>query len=327
MYAIPTASIQAPRMLIVENGETQYLLAGETYLYRFIHVKAGGLLLIDGTLSQAPTIVSCYGKIIVDGEISGRVRHNGGTFTGTGLFGESLSYTITQGAGGAGGKGGLQGTNAVSGNGGAAGSTGNGGGGGGGSGNGGGGGGGAGGSGAGDGSNGAGGSGSANGGVYYIATRGRGGAGNSNTRYGGNGGEIGLGGGGGAGGGGSSTSNGGGGGGGAKGRHSLGLYLHSIDDIIGSGIIDMSGQDGFDGGAGGNGKGSNYGGCGGGGGGGAGGGGGLLFVRSRSFTTAYSVAGGAGGTAGPRGVNSISGSTLAGNGTAGIDGYADIATI
>lgn len=106
----------------------------------------------------------------------------------------------------------------------------------------------------------------------------------------------------------------GGGGGGYKGTHGLGLYIYCLGNITGSGNINLSGTNGFNGGSSGSSPNISQpnpsfftyhvGGTGGGGGGGAGGSGGKLWVRKPAlsdFTVPVSTSGGNAGSGGARG--------------------------
>lgn len=261
--------------LLVTNGQTRTILAGGVYDYSSIEVQVGGTLVIDATLTPELTQIYCTGNLINNGTIIGRRIGNGGTFSRITTVGESISFSISQSSGGRG----QDGNGAVGG----AGSNGFGGGG-------------AGGAYSAPGGNG--GSGGANGGAGADGGRcfgGFGGAGNltlgvgeanrtsSRSTVDGADGGHGGGSGGGGGGGGSRrkySSNSGGGnsgaGGGYKGQHGIGVYLYVLGTCSGSGVIDLSGTQGFNGGASVNRGFHGYGGA---GGGGAGGTGGTLVVR------------------------------------------------
>lgn len=312
--------------LIVLSGQNVNIPEGSVKKYSSVRIDAGGTVTVTGN-TGAITEIGCRGNFTLNGQIICRGYHNGGTFSKTSFFSETLlSHTVNQSAGGSGGSGqfrfvataylaiqtaGVQ-------------------------------------------SNGQGGGGP--GGFYTVGT--------SNTTYtqsGGNGGSNGGtgssygagavpgaggtgavigadgangqdafvnpypnggGGGNGAGGGGGGNAiydttasrvgaGGGGGGGGSKGAHGKGLILYLEGPVSGSGTVLCSGANGFKGGNGG---------AGGrtsglsalpyymparGGGGGAGGSGGACWIYYRNsvgpITFSVSVSGGTGGAAGSKG--------------------------
>lgn len=289
--------------LVILTGQTLDIPEGSVKQYNSINIQTGGVLRITGN-TGAWTEIGCRNDCIIDGEIiartgyaSGTVTHSGGTFTATSSFGlGALSYTIVQangGNGGAGGAGGRAGGLQSQGNGGGGGGS--------------------------IASGGVGGNGISNG------ANGSGGAGGLGTQTIGIGGNAslsvgGAGGGGGGGGGGfvplGSIYGGAGGGGGYKGPHGKGVVLYVEGFLSGSGIINVSGGDGFQGGNAST-RGSNGGG---GSGGGAGGSGGKIIVKRYFGDISTNVAGGTGGAAGARGSN-------AGLGTAGSSGNIGSATV
>jgi hypothetical protein len=309
--ATPTWPYGANGHLVVLTGQVVNIAAGSVRDYASVTVHTGGTLNIRGETQW--TVIGVKGPLTVNGVV--RVvggEHHGGVFeafapdlTGAPL-GELLRFEVVQSAGGAGGSVNLCGK---SGAGGVA-----------------------------FAGNGGGGSGSLHRResdcATYACGTGLPGAGAATESLGGNGGPAcygiaapglgatGFGVSGGAGG--SSydpdvgCSAGNGGGGGFAGRHGLPLYLYVGGDATGSGLIDLSGENGTDGGRGGDGTTSSTGAWGGGGGAGGGGGGGgsggMLVVRHRgSFGIVVDVSGGDGGAGGANGGN-IGGSAAPGTG-------------
>jgi len=298
--------------LTILNGQTVQLNNGDIKDYNNVDIQTGGVLeILDASNNGDLTEIYVVGTFNMDGEIRSRATEKP-TFNKSGntTNGKAYNLTITQANGGSGGNGG--GFNSGRQGFGGGGTNGYGGGGGGGYatgmpstfGNG--------------GSNNGGGA-SGWDGNPYAGAGGSGGAGNSTqgTGSGGatgsnssstvvNGANGGSGGGSGGGGGasyydGSSTDRakaGGGGGGGNKGQHGGLVYLFSQSTITGTGIVNLSGSNGFNGGGGGSGYragGTSYGG-GGGGGGGAGGSGGHLLITVPSYAFSIDVSQGTAGS-------------------------------
>lgn len=325
--------------LIILNGETVTINAGDIKDYSSIDIQAGGLLdILDPADSWDPAEIYCTGTFNMEGTIQFRDTERDTTVkTGNFISGAPYSATTTQLLGGAGGN--SSGLN-VSGTGG----LGTGGYGGGGAG------GGCGGSlnpfgnapangGTGGSNNANGSAGVKNGNISGGCGAGSGGAGNStqangnsapngtNPRYGDNGGS---GGGSGGGGGGFSyypgdseySAGGGGGGGGQKGFHGGILHIFSIFAITGSGQINLSGTDAFNGGNGSQGQATasfekpNGGG---GGGAGSGGNGGHLYLSAPSSAFSIDFSGGAGGSGGGGGAG-LGGGAAGASGGAGVTG-------
>lgn len=312
--------------LTILNGETVTINAGSIYDYNDIDIQTGGTLVIDDVNNEA-NLTEIYAKhFTIDGQIVGRslLVDTNISKTVTNGLGTTISYNYAQKNGGNGGGGGA--SLPASGYGGGAGGTGttqNGAGGGGGS-----------------AQNqkggpnrygGAGGSGNGSGGAG-ANSGGSGGSGNTYTTAGGsnqNGGN-GYGGGGGGGGHGYNSQknyNGyaGGGGGGAGGSMSgVPLFLYCENEIIGAGVIDLSGKNGLSGGHGGNRvtSGNIMIGGGGGGGGGAGGSGGFLFIKAPMISVAYNIVNGTGGSGGAGGSGWPNSSGYGVNGSTGGTGQA-----
>lgn len=312
--------------LVITNGQTVTLPAGEVYDYSSINIQTGGTLLIDATLTPELTQIYCTGAFTLNGQIVGKRIGNGGTFSRITAVGEQVSFTVTQSLGGAGqagnGSAGGTGANGFGGGGGG---------------------------GAYSASGGNGGSGGASGGNGANGTRtigGRAGAGNWSLGNGevnrgvllggdrGADGGMGGGSGGGGGGGGSERNHSGdsrgghsGSGGGYKGQHGIGLYLYIKGAVSGQGKIDLKGTNGYNGGAN---LFQSLNGYGGAGGGGAGGSGGTLHARSvgNAFFNNASTTLTAGkifidigfGTGGVGGTRNYSAGGTAGAGSAGVTG-------
>ena len=270
--------------LIIRSGQTVILPVGSVMDYNYVQIDSGGSLVLQGGY-RITVIASRLGMVI-----NGSITCDNASIRDVVAY----DYVITpdrlitifnpvRNPGGNGGSGGTDGSNSAGGGGGSV------------AGRGGGGGGGAGGS------------------SFGGRAGGAGGTTNDQTLGHGSGGGVAVtGGGGGAGGGGAgglggtrtinSDGGGGGGGGGYFGAHGFPLFLKSWGTITGTGIINLTGQPGFNGANGGagacsSGTGGNCG-AGGGGGGGAGGSGGDLRVICKYFNVPYSVAGAAGGSPG-----------------------------
>ena len=332
--------------LIILNGETVNITAGEIKDYSSVDIQAGGTLNISG--GGEITQIYCAGNCNIDGQIIGRRVSNTYSHSITTVTGEPLSYTVTQNNGGSGGNGGTPPNPTPGGmNFGGAGTNGYGGGG-------------AGGMFAPHFANmaGAGGSGGGNSGQPPGLPAPLRGLGNITNAAGNNGGNAGPGrgkggdGGGSGGGGGGigfvrsppfvSAGGGGGGGGGMKGQHGKALYLYVTGLFTGSGQILLNGTNGFNGGSGGGytppiGSNPSNGTTGGGGGGGAGGSGGRLWIKESvagnfaSTGITVSVGGGAGGSGGaagfPIGTYPASGNRKGIAGAAGVAGAAGSSSI
>lgn len=271
--------------LLIEDGQTYTIQAGDQLDFRDITIEAGGTLLIDGDSSQDITFLGVSRHLVLDGQIIGNSLHNGGVFSSNSPDDEPVSYTIVQNNGGRGGFGFNTGPRQNQVNGWGAGGNG--------------------------GSNGyvggaVGGTNNGDGLDTSLADGGSGGVTLGDgmpgigSGAGGNGG--GSGGGAGADDAGAFGNGAGGGGAGYKGKHGLGLYIQVRGTISGSGEILLNGTNGFNGGAGGS---SPSGQGGGGGGGSAGGSGGKLWLRKRSSATLGDITvntdGGSGGLGGAKG--------------------------
>lgn len=336
--------------LVILNGQTVNLVGGDIKSYSSIDIQLGGTLNIgDGSVVQ----IACQGSFICNGQIRGTTTNNVANISFNDFWlVEALSHTHTQSNGGAGG-GGSQGNapGSINLNNGGAQSNGHGGGGGGWNGgnltclN-----------------AGTGGNGQSNGGAgghydtntltCYASPHANGGAGGTGNQgghgspgywsnvgqtslaaakanaYGGNGG----GGGGGAGavsgpvkGNYSSFSTGAGGG--ARGAHGTHVFILAEEGISGTGTINMSGSNGYNGGGLRTSGPSNAGHNAGGGGGGAGGSGGAIWIRTNdSVTPSISSAPGAGGVNSPQHPGGGNNSYVKGGapGSSGVTGITNI---
>lgn len=322
--------------LVILDGETVNIPAGDIYDYMSIDIQAGGTLNIDATLTPELTQIYCKNNFNLDGKITGKRIGNAGTFEKITGVGETVEFTIIQNLGGNG-----QAGNSTSG---------------------------------GSGLNGFGGGGGGASGVTFGGNGGSGGApgapgvstgSSGGTAFGGpggvgnftlgdglsntsfttsRGGQWGGRGGGSGGGGGAAGVFGrapavgayGGAGGGYKGQHGVGLYLYLEGTVSGTGHIDLKGTNGFNG-ANAITVGQGLFGFGGAGGGGAGGSGGTLFVRQSgtNFTDQadttldptkifVDIQGGNGGNGGVRAYGPGGGAANGQNGSAGVYDVDDI---
>jgi hypothetical protein len=90
--------------LTIINGQTFVVSAGQLLDYNNVTINAGGTLLINGTSSQAVTVLGVAGNLVVNGQIVGRYYGNGYNVSRLTPRGETVSRNCPQNAGGRGGR-------------------------------------------------------------------------------------------------------------------------------------------------------------------------------------------------------------------------------
>lgn len=91
--------------LVINNGQTVSINAGDEKHYNSITINSGGVLQVNASASPQPALIGCKFALVNNGVIRAILgQHAGGSFNKT-FFSVNYSYSISQQAGGTGGTG------------------------------------------------------------------------------------------------------------------------------------------------------------------------------------------------------------------------------